>query len=88
MKVIFEESYYQDLLKLKQKAPKALGKLERLVREVSEAPKQGVGRPEQLRGYQPRVVWSRRIIGKHRLTYELNGERVIFLSCYGHYKDH
>jgi Txe/YoeB family toxin of Txe-Axe toxin-antitoxin module len=34
------------------------------------------------------VVWSRHIVGKHRLVYELKGDTTVLLSCYGHYKDH
>ncbi|MDR2340810.1 MAG: type II toxin-antitoxin system YoeB family toxin [Puniceicoccales bacterium] len=47
-----------------------------------------MGYPEQLKGYRPQIVWSRRIIGKHRLVYAVRGDFIIFLSCYGYYKDH
>jgi Txe/YoeB family toxin of Txe-Axe toxin-antitoxin module len=34
------------------------------------------------------VVWSRRVVEKHRLVYEIMPGKIILLSCHGHYKDH
>jgi toxin YoeB len=83
-----EKLYDDGLVKLLLRAPSALSKLKRLIEEIAKSPKHGIGFPEQLNGYRPRVVWSRRIVGKHRLIYEIKGDSVVLLSCFGHYKDH
>ncbi|MDR2340775.1 MAG: Txe/YoeB family addiction module toxin [Puniceicoccales bacterium] len=90
MKLKTERRYDNGLKKLLSSVPHALDKLERLVSEVQKSPRSGIGHPEQLKGYRPRVVWSRHITAKHRLVYEIkdNDDCIVFLSCYGHYKDH
>lgn len=88
MKLKTSKRYDAGLKKLLLRFPGVLDRLDRLTGEISESPRRGIGWPEQLRGYQPRVVWSRRIIGKHRLVYEIMPDCIILLSCYGHYKDH
>lgn len=52
-------------------------------------PREGVGKPEQLKGYAGREIWSRRIDNKHRLIYQIKESEliVIAISAYGHYKD-
>ncbi|MDR0727825.1 MAG: type II toxin-antitoxin system YoeB family toxin [Puniceicoccales bacterium] len=88
MKLVKTNLYKLHSIKLSKLRPCALRKLDELEESISKSPKQGIGCPEQLKGYRPQVVWSRRIIGKHRLIYEIRGDLIIFLSCYGHYKDH
>ena len=38
---------------------------------MQEYPTTGTGQVEQLKGYEKRSVWSRRINQKHRLVYEI-----------------
>jgi toxin YoeB len=57
-------------------------RIDRLLEAIEADPFEGIGKPKHLEGY-----WSRRITEKHRLLYEVKGERVNILSCYGHYKD-
>lgn len=49
----------------------------------------GTGKPELLKGFSERKVYSRRIDQKHRLIYEVFEEekRVELLSAWGHYDD-
>lgn len=51
--------------------PKLLKKIDTLLDEIEENPFFGTGKPEELKGYGERSVWSRRIDQKHRLTYEI-----------------
>jgi toxin YoeB len=67
----------------------SIKKIKKLVEELKEHPRSGTGKPEQLKGYKDREIWSRRITEKHRLVYEIREEVVIvlILSAYGHYED-
>ena len=56
---------------------------------IEQPPSWGTGKPEVLKGYGERNVYSRRIDPKHRLVYEVFEEKelVKILSAYGHYDD-
>lgn len=60
-----------------------------LLEELENHPTMGTGRPEPLKGYGERFVYSRRIDKQHRLIYEIFEEekKVKLLSAYGHYDD-
>jgi toxin YoeB len=63
-------------------------KISRLLDELSEHPRSGTGRPEQVK-HARQESWSRRINGKHRITYTINDETstVAIHSMHGHYND-
>lgn len=67
---------------------KLVVKINLLISELSEHPRNGTGKPEQLKGYS-KELWSRRIDGKHRLVYQIIEEElvVLALAAYGHYGD-
>ena len=77
-----------DLRKLKQHEPAAFKKAIRLLNELMEHPKTGIGHPHQLTGDRS-GQWSRSITKKHRLVYEINDTEilVLVLASYGHYDD-
>ncbi|MFR9501002.1 MAG: Txe/YoeB family addiction module toxin [Rikenellaceae bacterium] len=52
-------------------------KIESLLNELSEHPRSGTGKPEQLKGFEVET-WSRRLDNRHRLIYEINDEH---FSC-------
>lgn len=60
-----------------------------LLEEMETHPSTGTGKPEPLKGYGERSVYSRRIDQKHRLVYEIFEEEKIIklISAYGHYND-
>lgn len=64
-------------------------KIDKLLDEIENNPTIGTGKPERLKGYNERCVYSRRIDKKHRLTYEIFEDemRIKILACYGHYDD-
>ena len=66
----------------------AIRKIDALIDQLQKHPFTGTGKPEPLIG-DKKGQWSRRIIGKHRLTYSVNNEKitVIVISAYGHYDD-
>ena len=64
-------------------------KVVNLIDELREHPRSGTGKPEQLRGFSDREMWSRRIDQKHRLVYQIKESEliVVAISAHGHYGD-
>lgn len=85
---VISDDFEEDLSRLGRSYPKIYVRMERLMLECIHNPRGGIGKPEPLVGYAKAEVWSRRIVGKHRLVYEINNDSVVFLACYGHYGDH
>ncbi|WP_028295247.1 Txe/YoeB family addiction module toxin [Olivibacter sitiensis] len=77
----------RDLLK-KRGNVTAQKKISKLLDEIILSPFSGLGRPEQLKGYEI-PTYSRRIDKKNRLIYSLLEEEnvVEVLSIWGHYED-
>jgi len=65
-----------------------LKKLSVLFDELTEHPKTGTGKPEEMK-YNFTGCWSRRINSKHRLVYRIDNEivTVVILQARGHYND-
>jgi len=89
--MIFELEYTSDFKEDKERLRKAgdiqaLQKLAKLLKELTEHPTTGTGKPEPLSGDRA-GQWSRRITHKHRLIYMIIEEKVVVLlfSAYGHY---
>lgn len=59
-----------------------------LLEELRIHPREGTGKPEQLKNYTIET-WSRKIDAKYRLVYEIRESEliVIAISAYGHYRD-
>jgi toxin YoeB len=79
----------EDIEYLKKAGDKAtLKKLGVLLEELTEHPRTGTGKPEELK-HNLAGCWSRRINAKHRLVYRIEEEQVIVIILYasGHYKD-
>ena len=81
--LVFAPQAIEDLSILKKSEPAAFKKAGKLLVELQEHPKTGIGKPE------PLSEWSRRISQKHRLVYEIEEAvvKVDVLSAYGHYED-
>lgn len=63
-------------------------KIQRILMELSEHPRTGIGKPELLSGDMA-GVWSRHIDKKNRILYEIHDDiiLVLVLSMRGHYGD-
>ena len=85
--IVFSEDAKKDLKELLKKAPQALRKLSKLLDDIREHPRTGIGQVEQLKGYDG-SVYSRRITKEHRLVYKIYDEvvEVLVLSTFGHYR--
>lgn len=84
--IVFSEDAKKDLKKLEQKAPYAIPKLAKLLKEIAEHPRTGTGKVEVLKGYDGNV-YSRRITQEHRIVYRIMEAEVevLVLSTFGHY---
>lgn len=60
-----------------------------MVLAIAANPREGIGKPERLKGYAEEEVYSRRINDKDRIIYEINenDQLVEIFSCKGHYLD-
>lgn len=80
------KSHIQKHLKSGDRA--SIKKLERILIELSEAPYEGIGKPEALK-HQLTGFWSREINKKDRIIYKVNEDvvSVYVISAMGHYSD-
>lgn len=81
-----------ELQKFKKAGKKSdLQKIESLLKELTENPRNGLGHPEQLKHLRgDREFWSRRINQKDRLIYEIfesTENKVTVIQLLGHYLD-
>jgi len=60
-----------------------------LLRDIMTDPRSGIGKPERLKHYEDREVYSRKINKKDRMRYEIYEEEklVEIIVCKGHYGD-
>lgn len=87
----FSEKFFDDVKRHKKSGhKKLLTKIESLLLECMESPKEGTGHPEQLK-FHSEETWSRRIDQKYRLVYKIDATeetpKIFVLSVYGHYDD-
>lgn len=63
-------------------------KVETFLKEIEINPREGSGKPEQLKYYKGEI-WSRRINKKDRLVYEIFDDKILVLiiQSIGHYDD-
>lgn len=86
MKVLWHDKAWEEYLYWQTEDKKTLKRINALLRDISRAPFEGIGKPEGLKedlnGY-----WSRRIDNKNRLVYRVNNEQIEIYQCKGHYGD-
>ena len=82
--VIFDRQFREDLRWWAKQNRKTLNRVLDLVEATIAEPTVGIGKPEKLK-YLSGFRWSRRITQEHRLVYQLNDNKLIFLQCRYHY---
>jgi toxin YoeB len=83
-----EDKTKDDFYKIRKSCDKAtIKKLEKIILELSERPKTGIGKPEQLK-HELSGYWSRQLNKKDRLIYQIIEDKVIVVvvSALGHYE--
>ena len=75
---------WEDYLYWQTQDKKMLKRINQLVKDIRRNPFEGIGKPEPLEGNLT-GFWSRRIDDEHRLVYMVEDNRIIIISCKGHY---
>lgn len=69
-----------------QRTDKAiLKRINELIRDARRDPFSGIGKPEPLK-HDLSGLWSRRINETDRLTYSIENDTLVIVSCKGHYE--
>jgi toxin YoeB len=84
MKLSFEASAWEDLQWWIEHERRIAKQIRKLLDAVLRQPREGIGRPEPLRGLGAEI-FSRRITLEHRLVYEVLPGEIKILSCRHHY---
>lgn len=83
--ITFSPEAWADYLYWQTEDKKTLKRINRLLQELQrDGVVRGIGKAELLRHA---VGMSKRIDDKNRLVYTLEGNRLVILSCRGHYED-
>ena len=87
-KIDFDKAALKTIAKYKKSNPNWFKKLGKLLDDISEHPRTGIGHPEPLIGGND-ITYSRHIAGKDRIIYDIYDEtiHVYVLEVEGHYKD-
>jgi len=64
---------------------KTLKRINTLIKDVLRNPKDGIGKPEELRESLS-GFWSRRIDDTHRLVYAIERHQIVVIACRYHYE--
>lgn len=63
-------------------------KILKLIKDISRnGLLKGIRKPERLKYFKDRAIYSRRITDEHRLVYDMKDDRLRILGCKGHYKE-
>ena len=83
--ITFSPEAWADYLYLQMEDKKTLKRINKLLQELQrDGAVRGIGKAELLR-YAGAM--SKRIDDKNRLTYTMEDENLVILSCRGHYED-
>ena len=84
MKIVFDETAWDDYLHWQATDRKMLSRLNGLIRECTRTPFAGTGKPEPLRAHYS-GWWSRRLDQEHRLVYRVEANTLLIAQCRYHY---
>jgi toxin YoeB len=84
MNLILSPKAFADIESWIRQDSRHLKKIYRLVKETLRTPRQGMGKPEQLK-YEKGEVWSRRVSMQHRMVYRILDDTIVIHSFHGHY---
>lgn len=85
MKLLWDESAWEDYLYWQLQDKKTLRRINQLIQDAQRNPFSGIGKPEPLKNHNG--YWSRRIDEINRLVYKQEGDSLIIAACRGHYND-
>ena len=86
MRILWEESAWNDYLYWQEQDKKTLKRINVLIKDIQRNTFEGIGKPEALRGNLS-GFWSRRIDEVNRIVYKEKDGAIIIAACGGHYED-
>lgn len=86
MKLLWDESAWEEYCYWQVQDKKTLAKINKLIKDIMRNPYDGLGKPEPLKG-DLSGSWSRRIDSVNRITYYEENGIITIASCKGHYDD-
>lgn len=81
----FADDAWDDYLYWQKSDKKMMNKINRLIKEITREPFEGIGDPEPLK-YNWSGYWSRRISIEHRLVYKVTDNHLLIAQCRYHYR--
>jgi len=85
MKILFTEYAWEDYLYWQSYDKKMIKKINKLIKDISRTPFEGIGKPEALK-FDLAGFWSRRIDQEHRLVYKIDDKTIYIVACRYHYE--
>jgi toxin YoeB len=82
--ISFVEKSWEDYNQWLIEDKKTFKKIQRLIKESTRNPFDGIGKPEPLK-HNLKGYWSKRINEEHRLVYKVEKNQIIIISCKFHY---
>lgn len=84
----FIPSVSKTIAKFKKSNPQIYKKLGRILADIQEHPRTGIGHPEPLKGWND-ITYSRHITAHDRIIYDIHDETitVMVIEVEGHYDD-
>lgn len=85
MNIELSEQAEEDIAYWNRENTKKSAKIFNLLRNITQTPYSGLGKPEPLK-HGMHGYWSRRIDNEHRLVYKVDGDTLYVASCRYHYR--
>ena len=84
MIIIFSEILWNKYVFWQKNDKQKLNKINKLIKDISRNPFEGIGKPEPLK-FKYTGYWSRRIDEEHRLIYKVEQDEIQIVKCRFHY---
>ena len=85
MKYTFVDESWEDYEYWQKTNMKMVKKINKLIKDISRTPYEGIGKPEALK-YKYQGFYSRRIDKEHRLIYRVVEDEIQIVKCRFHYE--
>ncbi|MDR0516106.1 MAG: Txe/YoeB family addiction module toxin [Fibromonadaceae bacterium] len=83
---IWQDEAWEDYMYWQTQDKKTLKRINLLIQDIDRNGYNGIGEPEPLK-YEFTGWWSRRIDGKNRIVYRIQGGSIEIAQCGSHYRD-
>ena len=84
MELVWLEKSWEEYCIWQTQDKKIVKRINAIIKDILRSPYEGIAKPEPLK-FSLSGYWSRRIDAVNRIVYGVKGERIIIVSCKGHY---